>query len=46
MRQKHATCDKIALCKRAYLLLLHAIARKLIDFNFLAIAYYSRMSHK
>ena len=31
MRQKHATCDKIALCKRVYLCdmqLLHAVAGK------------------
>ena len=36
MRQKHATCDKIALCKRAYLCdvrLLHAVAGKLKSFN-------------
>ena len=36
---RHATCDKIALCKRAYLCdmrLLHAVAGKLKSFNFLA----------
>ena len=36
---RHATCDKIALCKRAYLCdmrLLHAVAGKLKSSNFLA----------
>ena len=47
--KKHAMCDKIALCKWAYLCdmrLLHAVAGKLKSSNFLAKACKSRMSHK
>ena len=45
MLSTHATCDKIALCKRAYLCdmrLLHAVAGKFKSFNFLATACNSR----
>ena len=41
---RHAACNKIVLCKKAYLCdmrLLHAIARKLNDFNFLATVDYT-----
>ena len=40
MRQKHATFDEIALR------LLHAVTRKLNDFNFPATECNNRMSHK
>ena len=49
MRQKHATCKKIALCKRGYLCdmrLLHVVTGMLKSFNFLATACNSRISHK